>query len=118
LGSFFPWVAGTAGHRASLPLFLSQFAVAAHAHPVITLLQSPFGGIQVGLKPKVRLILVAGGTLDTLSIFLQFGLILNVFSVFKPVVAIAALEFGINVLHMRKIHSRPLPLGEHRLLIQ
>jgi len=111
-------VACTAGHRASLLLFLSQFAMAAHAHPVITLLQSPFGGIQVGLKPKAGLILMATGTLDTFSIFFQSGLIHNVFSAFKLVVAVAALEFGINVLHVGKIHSRPLPLGEHRLFIQ
>jgi hypothetical protein len=95
LGSFFPWVAFAAGHRASLLLFLSQFAMAAHAHPV-----------QVGLKPKAGLILMAGGTLDTFSIFFQFGLIHNVFSACKPVVAVAALEFGISLANTDCSSSR------------
>jgi hypothetical protein len=85
---------------------------------VIGLLQCSFGWIQVGLKPETGLILMARGTLNALGILFQLGLVHNVFSPFKSVVAVAALNLGINVLHVRKRHRRPTSRCEYRLIIQ
>jgi len=111
-------MAAATGDGASVLVFLSQLAMTAHAHAMVSLLQSSLGRIQIGREPKAGLILVARSTLDTLGVFFQFALVHYVLSAFKPVVTVAALDFGIDVLHVGKVHRRPASTGEYRLIIQ
>jgi hypothetical protein len=63
-------------------------------------------------------ILVACRTLYALSVFFKLRLIHNVFSTFEPVVTIAALDFGIDMLYVRKGHRWPATISKYRLVIQ
>jgi hypothetical protein len=112
-------MATTARDRTDLFVFLVQLAMAARAHLVIGLPQCPPGWIQVGLKPKANLILVASGTLDAIGSFIELHLVYNILPIFEPVMARAALNAGIiKVSHMRKVDGRSTPTAEYRLIIQ
>jgi hypothetical protein len=106
------------GYWARLLFISRELSMATCAHPMVCLLQGSFSRVQVRLEAKAGLILMTGGTLNALCIFFKFRLVHNVLTTLKQVVTIAALDFGINMLHVRKGHRWSATISEYRLVIQ
>jgi hypothetical protein len=107
------------GYRARLVVILSDLSMATCTHSVVCLLQVAFRRVQIRLKPEADLILVASRTLDTFGTFIKLHFVYNVFSIFEPMVTIAAFDSRIiKVEQVRKINRRPAAIGKYRLVIQ